>query len=137
MWSEALSSKAGGIKGVFPMASPYLFRFLYSLPGTFKYENGYTKMIIRRSAKDILPDSTRLNPVKTGFNAPLDMWLRDKKVAKDTVSLIKGSPLNNKGWLVKGAIDRIIDEHLSGSHNHMMLLWPLISTAIFLNMFKG
>jgi asparagine synthase (glutamine-hydrolysing) len=137
MWSEALSSSAGGIKGVFPMASPYLFRLAYSLPGTFKYENGFTKMLLRRSTKGLLPDSSRLNPVKTGFNAPLDMWLKDPKTAKDALELIKGSKLAKKGWLKKGAIDQIVEEHLKGSHNHMMLLWPLISTAIFLDLEKS
>jgi asparagine synthase (glutamine-hydrolysing) len=134
MWSEALSSGAGGVKVVFPMASPYLFRLAYSLPGTFKYENGFTKMLIRRSTKGLLPDSTRLNHVKTGFNAPLDMWLQDPKTAKDALELIKGSSLAKKGWLKKGAIDQILEEHLKGSHNHMMLLWPLISSAIFLDL---
>ena len=134
MWSEAMSSRAGGVKGVFPMASPRLFRLAYSLPGTFKYENGLTKMLIRRSAKGLLPDSTRLNPVKTGFNAPLDLWLKDPKTAKDALDLIKSSPLAKKGWLKKDAPDKIIEAHLEGSRNHMMLLWPLISTAVFLSL---
>jgi asparagine synthase (glutamine-hydrolysing) len=134
LWSEALSSNAGGIKGIFPMASPRLFRLALSLPGTFKYENGYTKMLIRRGTKGILPDSSRLNPVKVGFNAPLDMWLRDEGTAQATLDLLLNSPLKDCGWFLKGALEKIVSEHKSGEKNNMMLLWPLIQSALFFNL---
>jgi asparagine synthase (glutamine-hydrolysing) len=132
LWSESLSSSAGGIKGIFPMASPRLFRLALSLPGTFKYENGYTKMLIRRGTKGILPDSSRLNPVKVGFNAPIDIWLRDEKTAADTLDLLLNSPLRGSGWLLNGSLERIVKEHQSGAKNNMMLIWPLIQSALFL-----
>jgi asparagine synthase (glutamine-hydrolysing) len=133
LWSESLSSRAGGVKGIFPLASPRLFRLALSLPGTFKYDDGYTKMILRRGMKGILPDSSRLNPVKTGFNAPLDVWLRDEKTAGDTLNLLLGSPLSKSGWLPKGSLEKIVADHKSGARNNMMLLWPLIQSALFLN----
>jgi asparagine synthase (glutamine-hydrolysing) len=136
LWSEALSSQAGGVKGVFPMASPRLFRLALSLPGTFKYENGFTKMILRRGTKGLLPDSSRLNPVKTGFNAPLNLWLKDPKTSKDIFELIQNSPLSGKGWLKSGSLEKIIKEHQSGTRDNMMLLWPLIQSALFLKMLK-
>ncbi|MDR1313149.1 MAG: hypothetical protein LBQ12_05505 [Deltaproteobacteria bacterium] len=137
LWSEHLASSAYWVKGVFPMASPRLFRFALSLPGTFKYQNGLTKMLLRRSVKGLLPEYTRLNPVKTGFNAPLDHWLRDPATAKEVRDVILSSPLPATGWLVPGAAEKIIAEHLSGARNHMMLLWPLLSTALFLEKNKG
>jgi asparagine synthase (glutamine-hydrolysing) len=135
LWSEALSSKAAGIKGVFPMTSPKLLRLALSAPGTFKYQDGVTKMLLRRALKGILPESSRLNPVKTGFNAPLDEWLKEPKLLKDVHDLLVSPPFSNLNWLAKGATDRILTEHKSGARNHMMLLWPLISAAIFLRKF--
>jgi asparagine synthase (glutamine-hydrolysing) len=132
LWSEALASRAAGVRGVFPMASPKLFRLLYSLPGTFKYHRGFTKMILRRAMKGILPDSSRLNPVKTGFNAPLDSWLKGEKTAAAVLDLIMDSPLGSNGWLKKGAPEKIVSQHAAGQKNNMMLLWPLIQTALFL-----
>jgi asparagine synthase (glutamine-hydrolysing) len=99
LWSENLASSASWVKGVFPMASPRLFRFALSLPGTYKYENGMTKMLLRRSTKGLLPEYTRMNPVKTGFNAPLDVWLRDPATAREVLDVIKSSPLPKTGWL--------------------------------------
>jgi asparagine synthase (glutamine-hydrolysing) len=132
LWSEALSSLAANIQGVFPMTSLRCLAAALSAPGTSKYENGVTKMLLRRAMTGILPDSTRLNPVKTGFNAPLDLWLRDKKLSGDCRDLLKSSKFLSLGWISSDSIDKIFYEHLSGQSNHMMLLWPLISTALFL-----
>jgi asparagine synthase (glutamine-hydrolysing) len=137
LWSEHLSSSANWVKGIFPMASPRLFRLALSLPGTFKYENGLTKMLVRRSTRGLLPEYTRLNPVKTGFNAPLDLWMRNPATAAKVLDAILSSPLPGKGWLVPGSAEKIVAEHLSGAKNHMMLIWPLLSTALFLEKNKA
>jgi asparagine synthase (glutamine-hydrolysing) len=132
LWSEALSSKAAGVKGIFPMTSPRLLRLALSAPGTLKYQDGVTKMLLRRALSGILPDSSRLNPVKTGFNAPLDQWLKEPKLQKDIHDLLSSPPFSNLGWLAPGSLDRVLEEHKAGTRNHMMLMWPLISVAIFL-----
>jgi asparagine synthetase B (glutamine-hydrolysing) len=137
LWSEALTSRAAGVKGVFPMTSPRCLATALSVPGTSKYENGVTKMLLRRAMAGILPDSSRLNPVKTGFNAPLDLWLREKKLNGDCRDLLKSLKFRSLGWLLPDSIDKICDEHLSGQSNHMMLLWPLISSALFLEINQG
>ena len=134
LWSEALSSRAAGIKGVFPMTSHKCLATALSAPGTSKYENGITKMLLRRAMAGILPDCSRLNPVKTGFNAPLDLWLRGKKLNDDCRDLLSSQKFRSLGWLAPGAADRILDQHLSGERDLMMLLWPLISTALFLEL---
>ncbi|MDR2387210.1 MAG: hypothetical protein LBE80_06465 [Deltaproteobacteria bacterium] len=135
LWSEALSGQAAGVKGIFPMTSPTLLRLALSSPGTFKYHNGVTKMLLRRALSGILPDSSRLNPVKTGFNAPLDEWLKNPKLIKDVHDLLSSPPFSTLNWLAPGSVDRLLTEHKIGQRNHMMLLWPLISTAIFLQKF--
>jgi hypothetical protein len=134
LWSEALSSKAAGIKGVFPMASPRLFRLAYSLSGSYKYDNGLTKALIRRGSEGLLPEKTRWNPVKTGFNAPLDLWLKDQKLAANVLELLTQGPLSHKGWLKKDAALDLVTSHQKGQANHMMALWPLIVTDLFLNL---
>ncbi|MDR3154254.1 MAG: asparagine synthase [Deltaproteobacteria bacterium] len=132
LWSENLASSAYWMRGVFPMASPRLFRFALSLPGTYKYEGGLTKMLLRRSTKGLLPEPTRLNPVKVGFNTPLDQWLMDPAFADSVLDRINSSPLPNTGWLIPCAADKIIAEHRSGARNHMMLVWQLLNAALFL-----
>jgi asparagine synthetase B (glutamine-hydrolysing) len=92
-------------------------------------------MLLRRALAGILPDSSRLNPVKTGFNAPLDEWLKVPKLQADVHDLLTSPPFTNLKWLTPGAVDRILTEHKNSVRNHMMLLWPLISTAIFLKKF--
>ncbi|MDR1051682.1 MAG: hypothetical protein LBP95_11550 [Deltaproteobacteria bacterium] len=134
VWSETLSSGAAGVRGVFPMASPRLLSLALSCPGTAKYQDGVTKMLLRRGLEGILPDCARLNPVKTGFNAPLDLWLREPRLFGDVRDLLTSPPFINLGWIRRPAVERIMREHLQGARNHMMLLWPLISTALFLQL---
>ncbi|MDR1165501.1 MAG: asparagine synthase [Deltaproteobacteria bacterium] len=136
MWSEALSSQAAGIKGLFPMASPWLFSFALSLPGTVKYRDGLTKWPLRLATRGILPETTRLNPVKTGFNAPLDLFLREKKVADEVFDLLLSSELPRLGWITPASLHRVKDEHLSETRDHMSLVWPLLSAALFLEKLK-
>ncbi|MDR2353636.1 MAG: hypothetical protein LBF22_10890 [Deltaproteobacteria bacterium] len=137
LWSEALSGIACGVKGIFPMASVRLFRKALSYPGTSKYENGFSKMILRRSTQGLLPDSSRLNPVKTGFNAPLDEWYLDPALTQETLDFLKASPLAKKNWLKPGALEEILLTHQRGENNFMMLIWPLINTAFFLQQLEN
>jgi asparagine synthase (glutamine-hydrolysing) len=134
LWSEALSSRAAGVKGIFPMTSLRCLSAALSAPGTSKYENGVTKMLLRRAMAGILPDCSRLNPVKTGFNAPLDLWLRDKALSGACLDLFGSRKFRSLGWLRPGAAETILKQHLEGERDHMMLLWPLISLALFLDM---
>jgi asparagine synthetase B (glutamine-hydrolysing) len=132
IWSESLSSRAAGVKGVFPMASPRLSSLALSCPGTLKYHQGLTKMLLRRGLAGILPDCSRLNPVKTGFNAPLDLWLREPGLQAGVHDLLTSSSFASLGWISQENVERILSEHKNYLRNHMMLLWPLISTAVFL-----
>jgi hypothetical protein len=118
------------------MASPRLFRLALSLPGTFKYHKGLTKWFLRCGTKGLLPDSSRLNPVKTGFNAPLDIWLRDYKLARDVLELLYDGPLRHTHWLKKTAAEELVSAHIKGEANYMMILWPLIVTSLFLEQNK-
>ena len=132
LWGLFMANQALGLTGVSPLMSTALFRLCLSLPGTVKYDNGLTKALLRRGLKGILPESLRLNIKKTGFNAPIHQWFGEPQVAKPTWELLKEGPLSKKGWLQKGAADKIFQEHMSGQANHMMLLWPLLNASLFL-----
>jgi hypothetical protein len=62
------------------------------------------------------------------------MWLRDESTSKATLDLLLNSKLNGSGWFLNGSLEKIVSEHTSGEKNNMMLLWPLIQTALFLNL---
>lgn len=67
-------SMANGVECRMPFLDYRIVEYLFSLPIESKVGNGYTKRILREAVKDILPNETRLNKTKLGFNAPLVDW---------------------------------------------------------------
>ena len=132
LWGLFMANQVLGLRGVSPFMSTRLFRLCLSLSGTVKYDQGLTKTLLRRGLKGVLPESLRLSPKKTGFNAPIHQWFKEGKVAGPLLEMLHDGPLARRRWLKKGAADLIFKEHESGRANHMMLLWPLLNASLFL-----
>jgi asparagine synthase (glutamine-hydrolysing) len=69
-------SMSHGVECRMPFMDYRIVEFIFSLPVEFKVGNGFTKRILRASAKNILPDKIRLNKTKIGFNAPVVDWFK-------------------------------------------------------------
>ncbi len=120
-----------GLTTRFPFLDHRLLRYCYSLPGTAKYNQGVTKHIMRRSMKGLLPEANRTNTVKTGFNAPLGDWLMGRE--KDRLlDLIRSRSFKERGWLKRGAIEKILRAHERGEANHMMFFWQMLNAELWL-----
>jgi len=132
VWGQFMANQALGLTGVSPFMSAKLFKLCLSLPGRVKYDRGLTKALLRRGLKGVLPESLRLSPKKTGFNAPIHQWFKDPKVAGPARELMLSGPLARRGWLRREAVEQIFREHETGQANHMMLLWPLLNVSLFL-----
>lgn len=132
LWGLFMANQALGLTGVSPFLSPRLFKYCLALPGAVKYDHGLTKALLRRGLKGVLPEGLRLNPKKTGFNAPMHQWFRQKDVAGGLREILADGPLAKNGWLRPGAAGEILREHASGAANHMMLLWALLNASLFI-----
>ena len=58
-----------------PILDKEVMEFSYSLPHSYKYENGNKKRILKSLAYDYIPKELLERP-KVGFSVPLDKWLR-------------------------------------------------------------
>ncbi|MCL2029765.1 MAG: asparagine synthase-related protein [Deltaproteobacteria bacterium] len=130
LWGFQRVNEALGLRGVSPFLSPPLFKFCLSLPGTVKYDRGLTKALLRRGLGGLLPESIRTLSRKTGFNAPADRWFGEARTRRLTMEILHDGPLARRGWLKKGAVERLFKEH--PRVNHMMRLWPLLNASLFL-----
>ena len=70
------ASMANGIECRMPFMDYRVVEYIYSLPAQSKVGGGYTKRVLREALNGILPDETRLNKLKTGFNAPTTEWFK-------------------------------------------------------------
>jgi asparagine synthase (glutamine-hydrolysing) len=69
-------SMAHAVECRMPFMDYRIVEFVFSLPAESKVGGGYTKRVLREAMADLLPDSTRLNKFKIGFNAPIVDWFR-------------------------------------------------------------
>lgn len=67
-------SMAHGVEVRMPFMDWRLVTFAFSLPGSSKIQNGYTKRVAREAMKGRMPESIRSSKVKIGFNAPMPEW---------------------------------------------------------------
>ena len=112
------------LEGRCPYLDRDLFAFVSSLPGDWKVRDGTTKWIVRRALRDLLPSRT-LTRAKLGFAPPMHRWLRGplRELALDTLT---DSRARSRGYFRPGAVQRLLDEHLSGRGEHGYRLWNLL-----------
>lgn len=81
-------SMASGVECRMPFMDYRIVEYIFSLPTQSKVGGGYTKRVLREAMKGILPDNTRLNKIKIGFNAPIVDWFKGpmKEYMQDTMN---------------------------------------------------
>jgi len=74
------NSMAHGVEIRLPFLDHQLVEFVFSLPSHYKIRDGWTKWLLRRSMKDVLPAEIVNRRDKTGFEPPQLIWMQDAKL---------------------------------------------------------
>jgi asparagine synthase (glutamine-hydrolysing) len=99
------NSMAHGREVRLPFLNHELVQFVFSLPASYKINNGFTKWILRVSMQDDLPKNIVWRKDKVGFEPPQKSWMENKQLqesmqeAKRTLvqqSILKPSVLDKK-----------------------------------------
>jgi asparagine synthase (glutamine-hydrolysing) len=114
-----------------PFLDLNLVKMACQLPHGLKVKGMETKYILRRAMASFLPELIRKRG-KQGFDLPLGEWLRTdlKEMLEDT---LRSRALGGAEFFRGEYLDRLLDEHMSGSKNHRQLLWPLF---VFLSWYQ-
>ncbi len=107
---------------------PFLDRdvveFATRVPSQMKVRAGRGKWLVRQVLYRHVPAALVDRP-KTGFSIPLDSWLRGP--LKSWVGdLLSPDRLRRQGLFDAGRVERVLDEHLRGRHNHGFWLWNVL-----------
>jgi asparagine synthase (glutamine-hydrolysing) len=83
-----------------PFLSHELVEFVFSLPATFKMNNGWTKYVMRKSLETTLPKEITWRKDKIGYEPPQKKWLQSPEV-KEIIqesrrTLVSEGILNNQ-----------------------------------------
>ncbi len=69
-------SMINGVEIRMPFLDHRIVSFAFSIPGSSKVRNGYSKSIVRDGMKGFFPDEIRLLKRKIGFNSPFTEWMK-------------------------------------------------------------
>jgi asparagine synthase (glutamine-hydrolysing) len=108
-----------------PFLSHELVEFIFSLPASFKINEGFTKWILRQSVKDILPAEITWRHDKVGFEPPQAHWMQSGTM-KDYLYESR-KKLVDKGILKKGILTELIRS--SDAYDRTNYDWRFLSAA--------
>jgi asparagine synthase (glutamine-hydrolysing) len=138
MWLPgALLSKSDRMMMAFGVEhrSPYLTApvvdLALSLPHDARLHRGSRKYVLKSAMRELLPEWVRYHP-KRGFVPPTCAWLRAGPVHDLARDVLSSRALLQTGWFDADRLQRLLDDHGAGLHDHDDLLWALLILGIWL-----
>jgi asparagine synthase (glutamine-hydrolysing) len=116
-----------------PLLDHKLLEFAASVPVGLKIRNGRTKYLLRRLLERKVPRQI-VERGKRGFEAPIGEWLR-KPLAHMATDLLTGGRLASRGLFNQREIDRLWNEHRTGTADHRHRLWQLVMLELWFRHF--
>jgi asparagine synthase (glutamine-hydrolysing) len=107
-----------------PLLDHHVVELAASLPPAFKITGGRRKHLLKRLAFRLLPRDIVDRP-KQGFGLPIDLWFRGS--LRELFGDVLGAPeARQRGYFNAAFVDRLLDEHVSGTRDHARRLWQLL-----------
>jgi len=117
------ATMACGLEGRNPLLDYRVVEFARSLPQRLYISGVDDKLVLRRVLGRLLPAELFSRP-KQGFAMPIRHWFRGP-LAPALRDALHGGWLTSSGFFKAGAIESLVDEHVSGRKNHENFLWAV------------
>ncbi len=136
--AEDRQTVAAGLDNFLPFFDHRLVEFMFRVPGTLKFRDGITKVLLRRAMRGVLPEETRTRVKKTGWNAPAHIWFSGSG-REALLDLVHSRTFRERGIYDVPEVLRLTDEHQEivesgrSQDNHMMFLWQLVNLELWLS----
>ncbi len=127
------ASMMSGVEIRMPFMDHRLVSYVFKLPLKSKLNNGYTKLILRDAMKGIIPENVRTRTIKTGFNAPLNNWMRTILKPYILETLNQPNFKQQPYWNYKIITKDVEDFYKYNKKIDIILLWRILNTHIILN----
>lgn len=107
-----------------PLLDHRVAEFAFALPFDLKVRDGKSKWLLRQVLYRHVPAALIERP-KMGFEVPIGLWLRGA-LREWAADLLSPARLKREGYLQPEVIDTMWQQHLAGSHNWGLQLWPVL-----------
>jgi len=128
-----IASMANSLEARSPLLDHHVMEFAASLPSDLKLRGIETKYLLKNTLIGVLPNEI-LYRKKMGFGVPIDVWFR-KDLKEMTYDILLDRRCTERGYFKREAIQRLLDEHVSGSYDHSYRIWALLFMELWHRMF--
>jgi asparagine synthase (glutamine-hydrolysing) len=125
------STMAQSVEVRVPYLDHDLVDYVISLPSRLKVSWRRKKKLLRHALRGVVPDEILDGP-KVGFGVPFSAWMRGALADRllDAVS----APGGHASVLFdRPALEKQVQEHRSGRHDHGFMLWKCLQLALWLD----
>ena len=115
------------------LRTPFLDRRLAELAAGIApavHTGGGGKRVLRSMLAGVVPE-LHAGPAKTAFRVPAAEWLRGPLRAALGTHVLDGRACAD-GWLDRGALSAVVEDHVSGAADGTSVLWPALSLGLWL-----
>ncbi|MFO0701276.1 MAG: asparagine synthase (glutamine-hydrolyzing) [Nitrospira sp.] len=107
-----------------PFVDHQLIECLFKMPARYKVCGFQKKVLFKKIVRDLLPPEHFTRP-KQGFSIPLAYWLRGS-LKPMLLDVVGSRAAKESQWFDWGKVKKLVDEHVSGQHNHEIRLWGIL-----------
>ena len=123
------ASMAHSLEARVPFLDSVVTGFALALPTRHKVRGLRKKVLLRKAVEPLLPPEV-VHGRKRGFSIPAAAWLRGElePFARDTLS---ADTLRTQGFFRHEPVQRLLDEHVSGTQDWSRQLWCLLAFTLW------
>jgi asparagine synthase (glutamine-hydrolysing) len=125
------ASMAHSLEARVPYLDPVVSELALALPSALKVRRFNKKVLLRRAVSPLVPGEI-VNAKKQGFSAPVAAWLRGP-LEDFTRDALSRETLVRHGYFDPGAVERLIDRHVSGSEDMSRQLWGVLCFTLWID----
>jgi asparagine synthase (glutamine-hydrolysing) len=124
---------ATAIEARVPFLDHEFAQMAFSIPSSLKVKKLCGKYILKRSMERLLPKEI-IYRKKAGFPTPIGKWMRED-LREPVMEMLCGAGPSGHGFFDQGVVRRLVDEHVTGRHNHERLLFPILNFNLWYEAF--
>ncbi|TIH15314.1 asparagine synthase (glutamine-hydrolyzing) [Marinifilum sp. JC120] len=124
-----IASMAHSLEVRSPLLDHELFEYMASLPPRLKLKGGESKYLLKKLAERYLPKDI-LYRRKQGFSMPVAKWTSGDSAGFTLEAISQATPFL-KQFFDMDALNRRIDEHVSGRKKHKNFVWNILNLSLW------
>jgi asparagine synthase (glutamine-hydrolysing) len=131
---EDRNSMAFSLESRVPYLDVRVVEYLAALPLNQKIRGGVTKIILRRAAKGIIPESIRCRMDKMGFVTPEEIWMKGT-LRPFVLDILSSGAFRARPYWNADAVLRNYQAFLNGRSPYSPEIWRIVCAELWLRKF--